>query len=53
MCNSNVYVVVFLGNSVIIVLFSFPLDGYRDMFVGRLNLYTEFICDYGNHELAA
>lgn len=53
MCNSNMYGVVFLGNSVIIVLFSFLLDGYRDMFVRRLNLYTKFICDYGSHELDA
>lgn len=33
MCDSNMYVVVLLGSSVVIVLFSFPFNGYREMFV--------------------
>lgn len=56
MCDSNMYVVVLLGSSVVIVLFSFPFNGYREMFVrnvGDWTCVTEFLCDYGNHELAA
>lgn len=46
---------ILLGNSVVIVLFSFPFNGYRGMFgrgVGDWTCVTESLCDYGNRELA-